>query len=78
MLCEKSTNMDFDDEDVLAYYITLMKPKAQFKRVNAFVGVLCWRCCARSLAMRLDNESIKPVPDACICLHVARCVLQGQ
>lgn len=32
-----STNMDFDDEEVLAYYITLMK----------------------SLAMRLDNESIK-------------------
>jgi len=32
-----STSMDFDDEEVLAYYITLMK----------------------SLAMRLDNESIK-------------------
>ncbi|CAJ1362356.1 unnamed protein product [Effrenium voratum] len=32
-----STNMDFDDEEVLAYYITLMK----------------------SLAMRLDSESIK-------------------
>ena len=41
--------MDFDDEEVLAYYITLMKSASQLPKVFDI----------RSLAMRLDNESIK-------------------
>ena len=59
----QSTNMDFDDEEVLAYYITFMKPDLTNNvHCKGEVPVEELEVLLRSLAMRLDNESIKPKP----------------